>query len=279
MATKTAHDQVHERVQAQFGATAGAYTSSAGHSDRSALSALVALAAPQTTDGVLDIATGAGHTALAFAPHVRAVVAYDLTEAMLQETAKNAADRSLTNVVTRQGPAERLPFADAAFEIVTVRLASHHFADNAAAVREMARVAKPGGRVVIVDNYSPEDESLDALLQKLETLRDASHVRSYRLSVWRKLLHDAGLTLQREVTEHYREHARGMNFNEWVRRSKTPPDRVAHLREIFEHPSPELRDLLHIEPDDDTVWFTLPQITFICAKLGAGTGRLQGARE
>jgi ubiquinone/menaquinone biosynthesis C-methylase UbiE len=266
MTTKSAHDQMHERVQAQFGATAAAYTTSAGHGDRTALSTLVALAAPQSTDVMLDIATGAGHTALAFAPHVREVVAYDLTEAMLQETAKSAAERGLANVITRQGPAEHLPFPDAAFDIVTVRLASHHFADNAAAVREMARVAMPGGRVAIVDNYAPEDESLDALLQKIEKLRDASHVRSYRLSVWREFLREAGLNLQREVTDHYSEHPRGMNFNDWVRRSKTSPDRVAQLRAIFASASPEFRDVLHIEPDGEAVWFRLPQVTFIAQR-------------
>ena len=185
-------------MQRQFGATAAAYSTSTGHGDRTALAALVALAAPRATDIVLDIATGAGHTALAFAPHVRKVVAYDLTDAMLAETAKNAADRGLTNVVARQGPAERLPFSDGAFDIATVRLASHHFADNATAVREMARVVRPGGKVVVVDNYGPEDEALDALFQHIEKTRDPSHVRGYRLSLWRKFLADAGLTVSRK---------------------------------------------------------------------------------
>ena len=170
----------------------------------------MALAAPQPADTVLDIATGAGHTALAFAPHVSQVVAYDLTEPMLVETAKNAANRGLGNVVTRQGPAEKLPFADASFDIVTVRLASHHFADNATAVHAMARVAKPGGRVVVVDNYGPEDEELDTQLQNIEKLRDPSHVRSYPLSVWRKISGGCGLEhsargngpLQREPARH-----------------------------------------------------------------------------
>jgi ubiquinone/menaquinone biosynthesis C-methylase UbiE len=91
--TNTTEQSVHEKVQQQFGATAAAYSTSTGHGDRTALAALVALAAPRATDTVLDIATGAGHTALAFAPHVQRVVAYDLTEAMLAETAKNAAER------------------------------------------------------------------------------------------------------------------------------------------------------------------------------------------
>src|SRR5215469_12622498 len=128
-------DLIHERAQAQFGATAAAYTTSTGHGDASALGKLVQMAEARATDRVLDVATGAGHTALAFAPHVREVIAYDLTEAMLHETEKNAAARGLTNVATQQGPAETLPFPDESFDIAVVRLASHHFADNAQAVR------------------------------------------------------------------------------------------------------------------------------------------------
>ncbi len=214
MSADTTEQAVHEKVQQQFGATAAAYSSSAGHGDSTALAALVERAAPRATDTVLDIATGAGHTALAFAPHVQKVVAYDLTEAMLRETAKNAAERGLTNVSTQQGPAERLPFADGTFDIVTVRLASHHFADNAAGIREMARVVRAGGKVVVVDNYGPEDEELNALFQQIEKTRDPSHVRGYRLSGWRKFLKGAGLTIEQEVTDHYSESRRGMDFDD-----------------------------------------------------------------
>lgn len=266
MTSRSPADSVHEAVQAQFGATAAAYSSSAGHGDKAILSALVALAEPRPNDKTLDIATGAGHTALAFAPHVQEVVAYDLTEAMLAETAKNAAQRGLTNVVTRQGPAEKLPFSDEAFDIVTVRLASHHFADNAAAVREMARVIKPGGRVVVVDNYSPEDGALDAQLHHIEKLRDPSHVRAYRLSDWRRFLGDARLDLRREITDLYSEGTRGMDFDGWVQRSKTPPSVAAELRCLFTNASPALRGLLAIQIEGRSIWFRLPQVTFLAVR-------------
>jgi ubiquinone/menaquinone biosynthesis C-methylase UbiE len=269
MSTDPATETVHQRVQTQFGAAAAAYTTSSGHGDRSVLAALVALAEPQPSDKVLDIATGAGHTALAFAPHVHEVVAYDLTPAMLSETAQNAAARDLTNVVTVQGPAEKLPFPDESFDIVTVRLASHHFAEIATAVREMARVTGSGGKVVVVDNYGPEDDALDAQLDRIERLRDPSHVRSYRLSVWRKLLADAGLAIRHEKTGHYSESPRGMDFHDWVRRSQTPAERVAELRSLFRNASPQLRDLLQIEIEGDAIHFRLPQVTFIAAKVAA----------
>lgn len=266
MTTNSAEQSVHEKVQQQFGATAAAYSTSAGHGDRGVLADLVARVGPQPTDTVLDIATGAGHTALAFAPHVQKVVAYDLTDAMLAETAKNAAERGLSNVATQRGPAEKLPFADGAFDIVTVRLASHHFADNAAAVGEMARVTRRGGQVVVVDNYGPEDEALDARYQHIEKTRDASHVCAYRLSQWRKSLQDAGLRIEQEVADHYSEGRRGMDFDDWVRRAKTPQDRVAELRRIFTTAAPDLRDLLQIQIDGDSMWFRIPQVTLIARK-------------
>ncbi|HUN88675.1 MAG TPA: methyltransferase domain-containing protein [Terriglobales bacterium] len=259
-------ENVHRQVQEQFGATAAAYTFSAGHGDRAALQALVAMASVKPDFVVLDIATGAGHTALAFAPHVREVVAYDLTPAMLLETANNAAKRGLVNVATRQGSAETLPFADGEFDVTVVRLASHHFADNQQAVREMARVTRRGGRAMIVDNYGPEDPALDAQLQHIEKLRDPSHVRSYRLSVWRETVREAGLKLQREVTDRYSESPRGMSFRDWVRRSKTPPAGVEGLHRIFSSASVALRELLKIEPDGDDFWFTLPQVTLVCER-------------
>jgi SAM-dependent methyltransferase len=147
-----------------------------------------------------------------------------------------------------------------------VRLASHHFADNAAAVREMARVTRPGGRVVVVDNYGPEDDALDALFQHIEKMRDPSHVRGYRLSVWRKFLQDAGLTLEQEVTDHYSESPRGMDFDDWVRRAKTPPDRLAELRGLFTDAAPDLRDWLRIQTEGDSIWFRIPQVTLIARR-------------
>ena len=71
---------------------------------------------------MLDVATGAGHTALAFAPHVAKVTATDITEEMLAETRKLAESRGLANVKTLTANAEDLPFPDASFDLVVCRL-------------------------------------------------------------------------------------------------------------------------------------------------------------
>lgn len=259
-------DEIHGRVAAQFGAAAGAYSVSRTHSDPAALERVVALARPRSTDTVLDIATGAGHTALALAPHVTQVVAYDLTEEMLTETARNAAERGLANVTTRQGPAESLPFPDASFDIVTVRQAPHHFADVRAAVREMARVARSGARVVIVDSAAPEDDLLDHQWNDIEKLRDPSHVRNYRPSEWRGFVAGAGLKPFFEEFGSASENGGPMDFTAWIRRINTPTAEAAEVERLFRTASPDLARALRIEIVDGKLYFRVPQFTIACLK-------------
>ena len=258
--------QLHERVRAQFGPAAAAYTTSVGHRDPAMVGRVVELAHPCPGDRALDVATGAGHTALALAPHVAEVVAYDITAQMLEETARNAAGRGLTNVTIRQGAAEQLPFADASFEIVTVRHAPHHFADTARAVREMARVAKPGGRVIIVDGYSPEDPVLDREFNHIEKLRDPSHVRNYRPSEWSAMVTATGLRITLEELDYYTENGRPMDFAAWTMRAKTPPAAVAELTRLLREASPALIAALRIDLGPDALGFCVPQITIAAIK-------------
>lgn len=253
-------EDIHRAVRAQFGPAAEAYGTSAGHGDPEQLAELVQLAQPRSTDRVLDIATGAGHVALAFAPHVAHVVAYDLTPQMLEETMRRAAARGLDNVSVREGAAEALPFEDATFDIVAVRLAPHHFADIRRSVREMARVAKPGARIVIADTTVPEDDELDRAINHIETLRDPSHVRDYRPSEWRSMLEAAGLHVVHSAVNYYTEGGR-MRFSDWTTRMRTPPDVVAELETHFRTASPRLVQALDIRVEDSGITFCLPKVT------------------
>jgi ubiquinone/menaquinone biosynthesis C-methylase UbiE len=253
--------EVHGRVQSQFGAAAQAYGSSLVHADANALERVVELADPKAGDAALDIATGAGHTALALAPRVARVIAYDLTREMLLETRRNTTARGLANVYTQQGPAEKLPFRDSSFDIVTVRQAPHHFADVRSAVREMARVAKPGARVVIVDSAAPEDPALAAEWDRLERLRDPSHVRNYSPSEWRAMVADAGLRVVSEETGFATENGGPMDFVAWTRRIHTPPEAVAELTRLFRDASAALASALRIEIVNDALFFCVPVIT------------------
>jgi ubiquinone/menaquinone biosynthesis C-methylase UbiE len=258
--------EIHQRANAQFGAAAAAYSSSLTHSNPDALRRVVELADPKPEDVVLDIATGAGHTALALAPHVCKVIAYDMTEPMLEETRRNATARGLINVSTRRGTAEDLPFPQASFDIVTVRQAPHHYADVRMATQEMARVAKRGGRVTIIDSVSPDDRSLDCQWNHLEKLRDPSHVRNYRASEWRRFATEAGLRITFEEHGFATEQGGPMDFGTWVRRMNTPPAAVEELTRLFREASPLLAAALRIQAVDGAISFCVPQITIASIK-------------
>ena len=143
-------------VQKKFGEAAADYAASSVHAKGESLARLVALVEPKPSWRLLDVATGAGHTALAFAPHVAKVTASDITDEMLAETKKLAAERQLSNVKTARAKAEDLPFPDMSFDLVTCRLAAHHFEDPASFVAESFRVLMPGGTFALVDIISPD---------------------------------------------------------------------------------------------------------------------------
>jgi ubiquinone/menaquinone biosynthesis C-methylase UbiE len=193
-----------ENARDMFGRKAAYYTTSATHSDKQVLEAVVRLAQPQPTWRALDIGTGTGHTALALAPHLAQVIGLDLTPEMLAEAETLRQARGLGNVSWQLGDAHALPFADGAVELVSCRRAAHHFTDIRAALSEMVRVLAPGGRLVIDDRSGPEDDALDALMNRLDLYHDRSHVRQYRPSAWAAMLEEVGLTV--EAVEPYVQH-------------------------------------------------------------------------
>ena len=148
-------DTQEDLVGRQFGPTAQAYLTSAVHSEGEDLRALAALFAAAGDMRVLDLGCGAGHASFRIAPHVGEITAYDLSPEMLEVVAKSAAERGLANLRTERGRAEKLPFADASFDAVVSRYSAHHWGDLDAALRETARVLKPGGLAAFIDTVSP----------------------------------------------------------------------------------------------------------------------------
>jgi ubiquinone/menaquinone biosynthesis C-methylase UbiE len=158
-------------AQRRFGAAAADYVISEVHAKGASLKRLAELTEPKSHWRVLDVATGAGHTALAFAPHVAKVTANDVTEEMLAETRKLAKARDLANVRTLFAKAEDLPFPDASFDLVVCRLAAHHFDDVAGSTAEAYRVLMPGGTIGIVDTLAPDTATAPAqTADELQTL-------------------------------------------------------------------------------------------------------------
>lgn len=185
-----AHDRL---IQDQFTRQAIPFNTAAIIADERALAMIVGAGRPKATDEAIDLACGGGLIACAFAPHVRHVTGIDLTPAMLERARVYAAEKGLTNTSWEAGDVRALPYPGASFDIVATRFSFHHFQDPAGALREMARLCRPGGRVVLVDMYASEDPAKAAAWNRLEVMRDPSHVRALSLSELGALFPAAGL--------------------------------------------------------------------------------------
>jgi SAM-dependent methyltransferase len=204
---------------------------------------------------VLDLGCGAGHVSFALAQGgARRVTAYDPSKEMLSVVTQAAMSKGLDAIIdTCVGSAEVLPFESRTFDLIATRYSAHHWASVPAALAECARVIVPGGRLIIIDVMSPENPLLDTSLQVIEFLRDASHVRDYRLSEWKAQCAAAGFG-EPTVTAW----KLSIEFNSWIARIGTPADRVAALQAVFAALPSEVREYFQIGADNsfviDSVW-------------------------
>lgn len=231
----------HDHVDQQFGGQAGAYLSSAVHASGKDLLKLGERLQAFPEARLLDIGCGAGHASFIAAQHVKEVVAYDLSEKMLAVVNQAAKDHGYLHLITRQGYAEKLPFADNEFDIVISRYSAHHWHDVGCTLREVRRVLKPGGRVIFMDVNSPGNPVLDIWLQTIEALRDTSHVRNYTPGEWLTFLTESGLTIDQIAHDRLE-----LEYGSWIARMRTP--------EVM---SRAIRAYQHSAPDDVQQYFRL----------------------
>lgn len=243
----------------QFGETAAAYLTSAVHAQGEDLKRLQAIAGEHRSSKVLDLGCGGGHVSFSVAPYVASVVACDLSQQMLAVVEAAAQRRDLSNIVTQQAQAESLPFDDVSFDLVITRFSAHHWSDVPAGLREAHRVLKPDGRMIVIDIVAPEQPLLDTMLQSVELLRDASHVRDYRESEWRAMLDAAGFAVE-GVAQQW---SLKMVFDDWIARMRTPTERVAAIRSLFDGAPEEVRMHFAVEPDHS---FTIVSAFFEAVK-------------
>jgi ubiquinone/menaquinone biosynthesis C-methylase UbiE len=178
------------------------------HAHQHVLSGIVTMANPDPKALVLDVATGTGNTANAFAPFVRRVIGIDISPEIVSEADELIRQNSVQNVDLCLADVMAMPFPDSTFDMVVSRGASHHFKDIKRALGEMSRVLKPGGVMAIEDRIVPEDEEVDRTMNMLHALQNRSHVRDYKPSDWKAMLSAAGLE-PREI----RTYARSLPLN------------------------------------------------------------------
>jgi ubiquinone/menaquinone biosynthesis C-methylase UbiE len=122
---------------------------------------------------VLDVGTGVGALAFALAPLVHEVVAVDIVPERLDV----ARERAPANVSFVEADATALPFELASFDLAATLRTLHHVSRPELAVAELARVTRPGGQLLVVDQIGPIDPLAAIELDRFERARDPSHTR------------------------------------------------------------------------------------------------------
>ncbi|ACS99827.1 class I SAM-dependent methyltransferase [Paenibacillus sp. JDR-2] len=212
-----------DKVVEQFSRSRSEYVSSEAHARGDDLDLLLTWLQPESHHKALDIATGGGHVAKKLSSFVNTVFAADLTRPML-ETARQFIQPDRENVEFVVSDAENLPFLDQTFDIVTCRIAAHHFPNPEQFVREAARVLKQGGKFLLIDNVVPEDKSIDTYVNQIELLRDESHYRCHSVSEWERWLLGAGLKISNN-----RIRKKSFDYPKWVRRTTRSEDQVKEV--------------------------------------------------
>ncbi len=241
-------------VRQQFAAHAADYAQSAIHARGASLARLIELTDPQNRWSVLDVSTGTGFTAFAFSMYVARVVAVDLTPEMLEQARRIAQERGITNIEFREADVHQLPFTNNRFDLVTNRIALHHYSDARKAIAEMARVCKVGGIVALVDNIAPPDKVAAGWLNHFEKLRASSHNWCYPLARLEAMFADAGLKV-----EHSETLKKDMELNSWADRMGTSIEVKTQLRERLLSAPDAVKEWLTPRVDGDETFFTLTE--------------------
>lgn len=211
---------------------------------------------------VLDVATGAGHTGLLLARLGHEVTLSDLTGPMLQRAREAALERGLS-VHFCQHPAEAMPYPAASFDLVTCRVAPHHFSAPDRFVAEVARVLAPCGYLLLIDGTVPDDEpEAEAWLHDVEKLRDPSHHRLLTPRTWAGLCAAAGLSVQ---SSHI--HLKKQPDLEWYfETAATSPENRLLVRELVAQAPASVHRLLALGEEEGKIVWWWPMLTLVARR-------------
>jgi len=235
----------------QFGKRSNAYAACGALMDQTDLDTVVGLLDLKGKETVLDVATGTGYLAMALAPYVKRVIGIDITPRMLEMAVQAAGERGLGNIENLVGDVEHLPFYDSQFDVVSARFSFHHFPGPLVSLLEMARVLRPGGRLVIEDMVSSEDAAKSEYQNTMENLRDPSHIRHYRASELEQMIQEAGVDVV--------DRAGGVSdfdLDHWLEMADPPAGNVERIREMMRDSMEGDRSGLNVRVEDGQVVFT-----------------------
>ena len=260
-----------EAIQKQFTKTAEAFSTFAMRDTPEVLKEKVDFAKPQCSDLVLDVACGPGAFALAVAPRVHQVRGIDLTSEMLRRARLYQAEQQIANAAFVRGEAEQLPFPDGTFNLVSCQCAFHHLPKPQLVLREMVRVAKPDGRLFIIDPLAPESDAKFEIYNRIEVLRDASHTLTLRLTEFLRLFDEEGLEILRQSLRR-----RPRSFDNWMLRGGHAPGtrRYVETRKLMEDSMAGDRSGFSAKPQGEDIEIVHNEGMFLLARKTAGLGGL-----
>ncbi len=247
-----------ERIRAQFGKQADVYARMRQTTDERSLNALVLVSGAGADARVLDVACGPGFLTMAFAAHCRNAVGVDATEPFLAMARAEAEQRAIRNIEFRSGNAERLPYDDGAFDLVSCRAAFHHFARPERVLAEMARVATKPGRLLIADMLSSEDVAKAEYHNRMERLCDPSHVRALTASDFARLCAATGLRASFQTTLPI-----DMELEEWLAHGGPDAATAAQLRALIDASLDTDRCGLNVRRENGAIRFTYTTGVFV----------------
>ena len=255
-------DSMQAAAAAQFNKQSDRYGRSHILADTSDVAAAIEGLRPPANNRALDVATGGGHTALCLARHGWNVTLGDIAPRMLENAQALLAEEGFS-AETKIFPAEQIPFPDASFDLVSSRVAPHHFSSPEKFVNEAARVLKPGGHFLLIDGSVPdEDPQTEEWLHHVEKWRDPSHGRFLSRAGWQTLVTNARMTVVRSEL-----HPRKQPDLHWYfdTANTTPENRSLVLNAIDTIPT-EVRTTLRLGVEEDkTIWWW-PMLTLVARK-------------
>jgi len=186
------NDKKHaELILEQFSKQAIPFSNIPGHTDEKISNLITSFSGVSQKDIVLDVACGPGLITFPFAKIAQKVTGMDITPEMIERAKALQEKQCIANITWDIGNAYSLPYNDNSFTMVVTRYSFHHLLKPAAALEEMIRVCKPGGRIVVIDVAPPEEKG--AAYDFWETLRDPSHTKALNPVEHIKLFENSGL--------------------------------------------------------------------------------------
>lgn len=255
-----------ETVQKQFARTAEAFAKFAVRDTPEVLAEKVAFAKLQPADILLDVACGPGAFVLAAASKVQFSRGADLTAAMLRQARKFQSEQSIVNAFFDLAEADSLPYAGAAFDLVSCQCALHHIPKPRPVLKEMVRVLKPDGRLFIVDTLAPESDAKFELHNRIEILRDLSHAASLKLTSFLAMFEEEGLQIVRQALRR-----RERSFKQWMLRAGLGPEhkKYQEARKLIEESVEGDRAGFSPKLQDDDIFIVHNEGMFLLTRAGA----------